>query len=140
TEDGSGDLSERRDGMRKSQWGGLAALCGTLGLVLVAAGPAQSQRPAEKDKQKPITLKSRLVKSTRLSEKNVELFLVKLGPAVADHLRSGEQVELPGLGVFRVVRVPEHRDLVGGRPATIPASNYVEFLPTGNLVDASNAP
>ena len=49
-------------------------------------------------------------------------------------------MELKGLGTLRVVRVPEHRDLVDGRPATIPASNYVDFLPAGGLVEAANAP
>jgi len=46
---------------------------------------------------------------------------------------------LQGLGVFRVVRVPEHRDLVDGRPAVIAATNYVDFKPFGGLVDAANA-
>lgn len=57
-----------------------------------------------------------------------------------DDLARGGRVELPGLGVFRVVRIAQHRDLVDGRPATIEASNYVEFLASGGLIDAANAP
>jgi nucleoid DNA-binding protein len=139
--------------MRKPHWGGLAALLGTLGLVLGLTSAARSQRPA--DEEPPLgprpqrsapeapeapTLRGRLVKATRLSEGNVDVFLAALGPAIRDQLRTGAPVELPGLGVFRVVRVPAHRDLVAGRPALIPASQYVEFLPTGNLVEAANAP
>jgi nucleoid DNA-binding protein len=122
--------------MRKSQWIALVALVGTLALILGAAEPAQSQRPAEA----PQTLKSRLVTATKMPEADVQKMLTALGQAIRDQLRTGAQVELPGLGTFRVVRIPEHRDLVAGRPATIPASNYVEFLPTGDLVGAANGP
>jgi nucleoid DNA-binding protein len=137
--------------MRKLQWGVLVALVGTLGLVLGLAAPARSQRPQPgkpgqparpnqpKEKEKE-TLKGRLARVTRLPEQDVTKLLAELGPAVRDQLAAGNQVELPGLGTFRVVRVPEHRDLVGGRPAVIPASNNVEFLPAGSIVNAANGP
>lgn len=124
--------------MRKPQWRALGALLGTLALVLLAAtspSPAQTQRPAKR-----LTLRDRLVRASKLQNEQVDRLLASLGPALRDHLRAGEQVDLAGVGVFRVVRIPEHRDLVNGRPAIIPARNYVEFLPAGPLVDASNAP
>jgi nucleoid DNA-binding protein len=119
--------------MRTTNVWALVALLGTLTLVLGLAGPALSQRPA------PKTLPERLVNATRLPRENVDKFLAALGPAITEHLRSGEQVQVAGLGTFRVVRVPEHRDLVDGRPATIAAGNYVEFLPAINVANAANA-
>jgi nucleoid DNA-binding protein len=122
--------------MRKSQWIGLLILMGTLASVLVAAEPAQPQRQGEA----PQTLKSRIVTATKLREADVQKMLTALGPAIRDQLKGGSQVDIQGLGTFRVVRIPEHRDLVAGRPATVGASNYVEFLPTGDLVTAANGP
>ncbi len=75
-----------------------------------------------------------------MSEDDVKKVLAALGPAVRDGLARGDLVEMPGLGTFRVVQIAPHRDLVNGRPALIEASNYVEFLPSGGLVDAANAP
>jgi nucleoid DNA-binding protein len=103
--------------------------------MLVLTTSAQSQRPSA-----PATLKGRLVTATRLPDADVQKMLNALGPAVRDMLRTGAQVDFPGLGTLRVVRVPEHRDLVGGRPATIPGSNYVEFVPAGDIVNAANSP
>jgi nucleoid DNA-binding protein len=119
--------------MRKRHWIALAALLGTAGLLLGVADPALSQRP-----EPPQTLKSRIVKATKLPEADVQKMLTALGPALRDQLKTGAQVDLPGLGVFRVVRIPDHRDLSGGRPVTVPGSNYVEFLPTGDLIRAAN--
>jgi nucleoid DNA-binding protein len=138
--------------MRQLQWGALGALVGTLGLVLGLASPARSQRPQPGQPAQPArpnqptqpkekeTLKGSLLKSTQLPERHVDKLLAALGPAIRDQLAAGNQVEVPGLGVFRVVRVPQHRDLVGGRPATIPGSNNIEFLPAGTLVNAANGP
>jgi nucleoid DNA-binding protein len=120
--------------MRQIRWIALFALIAGLALLLTQAGPAQSQKPADAK-----TLKSRIVAATKLPEADVQKMLTALGPAIRDHLKSGEKIELAGLGTFRVVRIPEHRDLVAGRPATVAASNYVEFLPTGELVNAANS-
>ena len=86
------------------------------------------------------TLKSQIAKATKLEEADVDKVLKELGPAISARLARGERVDMPGLGTFRVVRIPEHRDLVQGRPATIPAVNYVEFLAGPAVVDAANAP
>ncbi len=128
---GGGDGGGRGVGFRRSAAG--------------QAGPADkakepkiiSQKPAAKEQ--PATLSGRVAAQTKLKEEDVAKVLEALGPAVRDQLARGDRAELPGLGVFRVVRVAAHRDLVDGRPAMIEASNYVEFLPTGGLVDAANA-
>jgi nucleoid DNA-binding protein len=121
--------------VRKPQWIALFALLATLGLVLTLPDPAQSQRP----QATPQTLKARIVASTKLPEADVQKMLTALGPALRDQLKQGAPVDVSGLGVFRVVRIPEHRDLVAGRPATVAASNYVEFLPSGELINAANS-
>jgi nucleoid DNA-binding protein len=123
--------------MRKSHWLALSALLGTLGILLGVADPARSQR-AKQDKETPLTIKDRIVKQTKLKPADVQSMLTALGPAIRDQLATGAMVEVPGLGTFRIVRIPDHRTLVDGRPATIGASNYVEFLPTGELVKAAN--
>jgi nucleoid DNA-binding protein len=121
--------------MRKSQWLALVGLVGGMALLLGVAKPALSQKPPEARQ----TLKDRLVSATKLPETDVQKMLTALGPAMRDHLRSGGQLELPGLGTFRIVSVPAHRDLVAGRPATVGASNNVEFLPSADLKSAANA-
>jgi nucleoid DNA-binding protein len=88
----------------------------------------------------PNTVKGRIAVATKLPEADVAKMLDALGPAVKDLLGQGQTVEVPNLGSFRIVRVPEHRDLVDGRPATIPGNNTVEFLPTGRFADAANLP
>jgi len=123
--------------MSKRQWAGLAVLLTTLGLVLGVSEEALSQRPPAK---KAMTLKGRIMDYSRLEEKETNKFLQAIGPAVRDLLANGQQVEVPGLGLFRIVNVPPHRDLVNGRPATIPGSNYVEFVPTGELNGVANSP
>ena len=119
----------------KARWGALAALVGTFALALTWTAPAHSQRPPLLD-----TLPRELVKRARVSEEAVARLLNTLGPAVREQLANGRDVTLPGLGVFRVVRVPEHRNLVDGRPTTIPARNTVEFLPDGGISAAANNP
>src|SRR5262249_10931706 len=83
--------------------------------------------------------RGRLIKETKLEGTDVDKLLAALGPAVVSMLSSGQQVAIPGLGTFRVVNVPPHRDLAGGRAAIVPGSNYVEFLPTAAMVNAANA-
>jgi nucleoid DNA-binding protein len=129
--------------MCKRHWWALGALLGTLGLGLAlnpSAG-AQAPRDAAKEpaKDKEVTLKGQIAAASKLGEDDVEKMLKALGPAIRDQLRNGREVELPGLGRFRVVRVPDHKDLVNGRPATIAGSNNVEFLPVGEMVNAANS-
>ena len=122
--------------MRKRHILGLGALLAILALNLIPTGEARSQRPPREGG----TAAARIADRTKLKEEDVALVLRELGPDVRRELAAGRTVELPGLGVLRVVRVPEHRNLVDGRPAMIPASNYVEFVPTQELVGAANSP
>jgi nucleoid DNA-binding protein len=123
--------------MRKAHWWGLGALVGTLGLVVAATAQEAGQRPA--DKKQPATFQGRMLAASKLPEKDLNVFLAALGPAIRDSLAAGQTVSVPGLGTFRVVRIPEHRDMVAGRPVIVAGSNYVEFLPVAGLVGAANA-
>ncbi|MBI1914456.1 MAG: HU family DNA-binding protein [Planctomycetes bacterium] len=120
--------------MRKAH-GGLAALAGAIVLTLSWTGPARSQRPVVLD-----PLPKDIAKRAEVDEADVAKVLNALGPAVARQIAAGREVAVPGLGTFRVVRIPENKDLVGGRPATVPPRNYVEFLPDEGVVQASNSP
>jgi nucleoid DNA-binding protein len=121
--------------MRKKHWTGLGVLLGALALVFGLAGPALSQKPPAK-----MTLEGKVMQYSKLKDKETAKFLEALGPAVRDLLADGQQVSIPGLGTFRIVSVPAHRDMVAGRPATIPAANHVEFVPTGDLTSGANGP
>jgi nucleoid DNA-binding protein len=122
-------LSE--DIMRGKRWLVAVAAAVVLGLGF-AGGVVYSQRVAAK------SFEQRLAEKAGLREETVIRLLKALGPIATEDLRKGEQVVLPGLGALRVVRVAEHRDLRNGRPVTVAAANYVEFIPTGDLVNAAN--
>jgi nucleoid DNA-binding protein len=119
--------------MRKQQRCSLGALLGAIILGLVWAVPAHSQRPPALG-----TFPQEIVRQTEVEPEDVAKVLTALGPVISQQLAAGRQVALPGLGSFRVVRIPEHRELVNGRPATVPAVNYVEFLPDASMVRAAN--
>jgi nucleoid DNA-binding protein len=109
------------------------ALIATLGAILVAS-PAQSQRPPGQ-----ATVARAVSNKTKIAEKDVAKVLEALAPVIREKLSNGETVEVPGLGTFRVVGIPAHKDLVKGRPATIEATNSVEFVPFVELVRAANS-
>ncbi len=115
--------------MRKAQWG-LAALIVTLAMTAEAQMPAPKKLP---------DLKTSVANSSKLKVATVEKMFTALGPAIREQLSAGKTVELPGVGTFRVVRVNAYRDLVGGMPATIPARNYVEFVPASEMTTAANS-
>lgn len=115
------------------------AAVGVLAAVLAFAAPGLSEKSAAGEKDKPTSFTGRIAADAKVPEEEVARVLAALGPAVRDQLAQGDRVELPGLGVFRVVRIAEHRDLVGGRPALIAANNYVDFTPAGGVADAANA-
>jgi nucleoid DNA-binding protein len=129
--------------MRKAHRWGLAALVGTLGLVVAATAQQVQQGPGQRPanrRQQPTTFQGRMLAATKLPDKDLQTFLKALGPAISASIASGQTVSIPGLGTFRVVNIPSHRDMAaGGRPVVVGARNYVEFLPAGNLVGAANS-
>jgi nucleoid DNA-binding protein len=124
--------------MRKIQFGARAGLLALVGLMAVVAASAQAPEAPKKQ-----TLEGRVATASKQKRDTVTKVLKALGPAVAAQLQAGEPVTLPGLGTFRVVRVAAHRDMIGGaggRVIKVPGANYIEFVPTGQLEDAANAP
>jgi nucleoid DNA-binding protein len=130
--------------MRKANWAGAAILITASGIVLAQSGQPQVERITQLGQGArpalPNTVKGRIAVATKLSEDEVAKVLDALGPAIRDLLGQGNTVTISNLGTFRVVRIPEHRDMVDGRPATIPGSNYIEFLATGGFAAAANQP
>ena len=104
-------------------------------ITLAILTPARSAKPPAEE-----TFNQRLARAAKLSEEDAGRFYQALGPIIRDELAHGRQVAVPGLGTFRIVRVEEHRDLRGGRPVVVPATNTVEFQGEGVLLDSANAP
>jgi nucleoid DNA-binding protein len=128
--------------MRRGQWLALGTLLGAMVLVLAWTSPVQSQRAQEEKKEETLALK--IAKQAKLSEENANRFLQALGPAIRAELAAGKTLTLPGLGTFRVVRVPEHKDMIvggrsGGTPIVVPGVNRVEFLADGAVTSAANS-
>jgi nucleoid DNA-binding protein len=119
--------------MRRSQ-AALAAFVAVLALGLTVAAEAQ---PAGRG---PGTLQGDLAKTSGQKEAVVASILKAVGPTLKAHLSAGRQVEVPGVGVFRVVRIDAHKDLIGGIPGIVPARSYVDFVPAAELNAAANAP
>jgi nucleoid DNA-binding protein len=121
----------------------LAALTATLSLGLMLGVEAQTVGGAKGKKTAakgtPTDLKAGLMAQTKLDEKTIEKVLKALGPAVSEQLRAGRQIEFPGVGTLQVVRVTEYKDLVNGRPAMMPAKNYIEYVPTTKMNDDANS-
>jgi nucleoid DNA-binding protein len=119
--------------MRTRQRLALGSLLGALSLILAGSSLAQTKRPrADED------LPTRVARSTKVPQGDVLKIVNALGPAIREELMNGKTVSLPGLGTFRVVQVAEHRDLRDGKPVTIPATNTIEFLATGETIAAAN--
>jgi nucleoid DNA-binding protein len=117
------------------------ALAGLGGILVVLALTAEAQEVVTRPPPKPPgSFKSEIAKAAKLKEETVDQVFRALGPAFTAQLAAGRQVELPGIGTFRVVRVDAHRDMVGGRPVTIPARSYVEYAPAGDVNTAANSP
>ncbi len=112
------------------------------GVLLLAVGITLSRTSQAQTPKPPAsaTLTGDIATTTKLDERDVDKVLRELGPAIAKRLARGEKIDMPGLGTFRVVRIPAHNDLVDGKPTTIPTTNNVEFLAAAEIVNASNAP
>lgn len=112
----------------------------SLAAAIFYLGATADAQVAPGSPKKLLTLKGAIAKEAKLKEETVERVLKAFGPAFEAQLRAGREVKLPGVGSFRVVRINEYRDLDGGRPVTIPAKNYVEFVADDGLNGAANAP
>jgi nucleoid DNA-binding protein len=113
----------------------IGGMIGVTGLLLGFAGGAYSQRRTVVD-----PLNKRLAAMSGVEEEAVAKVLKALGPTLAASMNKGGTETVEGLGTFKVVRIPEHRDLAeGGRPITVPAANFVVFTPDGDVVRAANA-
>jgi nucleoid DNA-binding protein len=136
--------------MRATKWGAVVILVAATGLVLGQAPPTAERKAEPKESPPPQPLRlgtvpavansltGRIAQTTKLQESEVAKVVNAMGPAVRDLLGRGQNVDVPNLGTFRVVRIPEHRDLVNGRPATIAGSNFVEFLAADKFAEAAN--
>jgi nucleoid DNA-binding protein len=129
--------------MQKRHWLAYGVITGSLGLILGWSAPVLSQKagPVKDSPRKPAvneTFNQRVAKGAKLSAEEVARVLKALGPVIREDLAKGQSVNLPDLGSFRIVRVEKHKDLVDGVPTSIPASNYVEFIPSGGLSEAAN--
>ena len=124
--------------MHKARWAFLAAvgiLAGTLAVDAVA------QVIIGGKPRLPATFREGVAIGANLKEKTIEKVFKVMGPAAAEQLANGRIVELPGLGALRVVRVAEGKDLDrSGRPITVPARNYIEFVSSADLEAVANAP
>ncbi len=120
--------------MHTRRWWALGGLLGAIALVAGLTSSAQSQKPPAEE-----TFSQRLAKAAQTPEENANRVYQALGPVIREELSRGKQVNLPGLGTFRVVRVEEHKDLRDGRPVVVPAVNTVEFVSNGELLDVANS-
>ena len=128
--------------MRKRQGlilaGILGAACLTIGPALPAE-PTVKPVPTPKERQRETTFAGSVAKASKVSEDDVNKVLKALGPAMREELRKGQAVSIEGLGTFRIVKLPEYRDLKDGKPVIIPTRNTVEFLPGEGMLDAANS-
>jgi nucleoid DNA-binding protein len=104
-------------------------------VAFVVTFPCGSAAPLA---QSRLPLAVRLAHRPDLPPEKVEALLRAFGDEAGRDLQAGETIVLPGLGILRVVRIAEYKDLRDGRPVTMPAHNMVEFLPETDLIDAVN--
>lgn len=121
--------------MRKKPVFVLAALLGVSALFLGTTTRVHSQRPPARE-----SFAERLARLSQVDERDAVKVYDALGAAIALELSEGKQIGLPGLGTFRIVRLPERKDLQNGRPVTLPAVNRIEFVASIDLADVANAP
>jgi nucleoid DNA-binding protein len=121
--------------MRNRPWLALGTLLAAVWLALSWAMPVHSQG----EKKKEETFEQRVAKKAKVAEEDVLKTLQALAPIIKVELQNGRSVNLPGLGTFRVARVPQHRDMADGKVVNVAGRNYVEFLAAGDLDEAANA-
>jgi nucleoid DNA-binding protein len=112
----------------------LLVIAGMSAYVMLQPASAQQAKPIPKNE----TFVQRLARYSDVKEKDAERCIQNIGKALMEDLRQGRTDTIPGLGSFRIVRVAESKDLVNGRPATIPAYNVVEFSPEEGIAETAN--
>ncbi|CAN5115203.1 hypothetical protein BH10PLA2_BH10PLA2_29980 [soil metagenome] len=112
----------------------LLVIAGMSVYVILQPVSAQQVKPIPKNE----TFVQRVARYSDVKEKDAERCIQNLGKALMEDLRQGKTDAIPGLGSFRIVRVAESKDLVNGRPATIPAYNVVEFSPEEGVAETAN--
>jgi nucleoid DNA-binding protein len=109
-------------------------LSGAAACIVMSVAGAQTQVAPKNE-----TFVQRVARYAEIKEKDADRCINVLGKALLEDLKQGKTDALPGLGSFRIVRVGDSKDLVNGRPATIPAYNVIEFSPEDGVSEAANA-
>jgi len=88
-------------------------------VFLGLAGAVHSQIPAPKGQPANCLLPSAGTKS-QVAEADVLRVLDALGPVMLEEIRQGNQEKLQKVGIFKIVRIAEHKDIERGtgRPMT----------------------
>jgi nucleoid DNA-binding protein len=108
-------------------------------LTIGPATPVETSATAAPPAQRDESFVGRVSKASGVSQEDVAKVLRALAGPLKDDLRQGKSVGLNGVGTFRIVKLPEYRDLKDGKPVIIPPRNSVEFQPAGDLAEAANA-
>jgi len=128
--------------MRKRQ---RLILAGILGAAFLMIGPAMRAEwfvkvvPTPQERPRTQTFNGRIGQLSKVPEDDVNKAMQALGPVMREELSKGNSVTLAGIGTFRIVKLPEYRDLKDGKPVVIPARNTVEFIPDDGMRGAANS-
>lgn len=114
----------------------LAVRGSMLFLLLAWFAHVMLSQPKTKPVQDPKTFLGRLAIKAGVSEGEARSLLEELGPAIADELKKGNQVQLPGLGKFRMVKRPGYTafDEITGKQHIVPASVGVDYQPSQDML------
>jgi nucleoid DNA-binding protein len=108
-------------------------LVASLGAALTISAYAQLGRP------RPKTPQQKLATAANLTEEQATRAYEAFGSVVVSELSEGKVVNVPNLGTFRLVRIPDYKDIRDTRPVTTPAHNVIEFSASTSAADASNS-
>jgi nucleoid DNA-binding protein len=126
---------EREPIMLRNRYLPIVLLAGIATYAVLSKAEAQTRT---KVIPKNETFAQRVARYAEIKDKDAEQCIQVIGKALLEDLKQGKTDAIPGLGSFRIVRVGESKDLVNGRPVTVPAYNVVEFSPDDGVSDAAN--
>jgi DNA-binding protein HU-beta len=106
-----------------------------------AAPKAAAKKTAVKAKQNTVSLKHlavALADSNELPKKQTEAMLNELVALLTKHLKKGDRIRIPGLGILVVRKRPARmgRNPATGEPVKIKASKKVAFRAAKDLKEA----